>query len=137
MPLLTKDEMKNTTGFNNGCYANPMKKMDHKAMVKHIWYINNRRGGDATPKTRGRPFFSKTAKEPVISDVPEERKDESILLTKGGVALTKCGVALTKETKPKPIKKKMTGVEKRRRTIALNLEKVNKRAEAFRQLLKE
>lgn len=121
MPLLTKDEMKNVTSFN------PMKKIDHKAMVKHQWYINNRRGGDDTPKTRGRPFFSKTAKEPVISDLTlsyaEERQERPI--------------PLTKEPKVKQPKKKMTGVEKRRRTIALNLEKVNKRAEAFRQLLKE
>ena len=131
MQLLTKDEIKNSC---------PMKKMNNKAMVKHQWYIANRRGGDSTPKTRGRPFFSKT----LISDKADANNG---CFTKTNVPsivqpllakqpLLEDFEIISKDPKPKPIKKKMTGVEKRRRIIALNLEKVNKRAEAFRELLK-
>ena len=57
MPLFTKDAIMNDVRYSG------FKKIDHKALVKHLYYINTKRNGDATPKTRGRPFFSKTYKK--------------------------------------------------------------------------
>lgn len=102
------------------------KKIEHKALVKHLYYINTKRNGDATPKPRGRPFFSKTKK---IED--ELTNPVAIIDTK-----------IIEEIEPQQSKKKgrprkMNCVEKRRRAIELKLEKLNKRAAEFKASLNQ
>jgi len=114
MPLISKDAMLNDIKYT------PFKKIDHKALVKHQWYINNRRNGDTTPKTRGRPFFKKTKKEESVKTIIE-------------IIEPKIEEQLTKEKQSR--RRKMNCVEKRRRAIELKLEKLNKKAAEFKASL--
>lgn len=120
MPLFTKDAIINDVRYSG------FKKIDHKALVKHLYYINTKRNGDTTPKTRGRPFFSKTNK-----------KIEDILTNE-----TETETEIIEEIEPQKNKKKgrprkMNCVEKRRRAIELKLEKLNKRAAEFKASLNQ
>jgi len=120
MPLLTKEALINDVRYSG------FKKIDNKALVKHLYYINTKRNGDNTPKTCGRPFFSKTYKKiddeltnpvSIIEHSPD--RDEEIQPVKKG--------------RPR----KMNCVEKRRRAIELKLEKLNKRATEFKASLNQ
>lgn len=120
MPLFTKDVIINDVRYSG------FKKIDHKALVKHLYYINTKRNGDTTPKTRGRPFFSKTNK-----------KIEDILTNE-----TETETEIIEEIEPQQNKKKgrprkMNCVEKRRRAIELKLEKLNKKAAEFKASLNQ
>tara|TARA_R110002126_G_scaffold230314_1_gene375123 strand:+ start:15808 stop:16182 length:375 start_codon:yes stop_codon:yes gene_type:complete len=121
MPLFTKDAIMNDVRYSG------FKKIDHKALVKHLYYINTKRNGDATPKTRGRPFFSKTYKKK-----DDELTNETEIIKD----------AIIEEIQPQQSKKKsrprkMNCVEKRRRAIELKLEKLNKRAAEFKASLNQ
>ena len=115
------------TFLSNEAKYDMFKKIEHKALVKHLYYINTKRNGDATPKSRGRPFFSKTKK---IED--ELTNPVAIIDTK-----------ITEEIQPvtasckKGRPRKMNCVEKRRRAIELKLEKLNKKAAEFKASLNQ
>lgn len=121
MPLFTKDAIMNDIRYSG------FKKIDHKALVKHLYYINTKRNGDTTPKTRGRPFFSKTNKkiEDVLTNETEIIKDAII------------EEIVPQQSKKKSRPRKMNCVEKRRRAIELKLEKLNKRAAEFKASLNQ
>lgn len=120
MPLFTKDAIINDVRYSG------FKKIDHKALVKHLYYINTKRNGDTTPKTRGRPFFSKTNKK--IEDIlTNETETESKIIEE----------IEPQQSKKKGRPRKMNCVEKRRRAIELKLEKLNKRAAEFKASLNQ
>jgi len=118
MPLFTKDAIMNDIRYSG------FKKIDHKALVKHLYYINTKRNGDNTPKTCGRPFFSKTYKK-----IDEE------LTNPVSIIEPSFGEEIQPLKKGRP--RKMNCVEKRRRAIELKLEKLNKRAAEFKASLNQ
>ena len=121
MPLFTKDAIMNDVRYSG------FKKIDHKALVKHLYYINTKRNGDATPKTRGRPFFSKTYKK-----IDDELTNPVAIIEPVDTSFGEEIQAL-KKNRPR----KMNCVEKRRRAIELKLEKLNKRAAEFKASLNQ
>jgi len=114
------------TFLSNEARYDMFKKIDHKALVKHLYYINTKRNGDTTPKIRGRPFFSKTNKK--IEDVlTNETETESKIIEE----------IEPQQSKKKSRPRKMNCVEKRRRAIELKLEKLNKKAAEFKASLNQ
>jgi len=99
---------------------------EHRREVKHRWYIITRRGGDDTPRKRGRPF-----KEDFAPDEAEPISQSEVLIERQTVI----------ETIPEPPKKKrkpkMAVIERKRRSIERDLAKIEERANAFRQSLAE
>lgn len=136
---LNKDKIRGyALTYDNKEYLERTK--EHRREVKHRWYITTRRGGDPTPLKRGRPF-KEDFEKPTIEE--EQKKDEQKILQSEIIILK--NVILEVEPKPsksqpkppkEPRKPKMSVIEKKRRKIDLELEKINAKAAAFRELLK-
>jgi len=100
---------------------------EHRREVKHRWYIITRRGGDDTPRKRGRPF-----KEDFTPDEAEPISQSEVIIERQTVIET------IPEPPPKKTRKpKMAVIERKRRSIERNLAKIEERANAFRQSLAE